>query len=366
MAFRLVARYYPATGSRPKSCQCEGRPVFTRQMMNIGRRVITLTCCGLLTLMVFATGCAVEAEEPEEIDPGVAALIETLLHDEDPSERRFAAVSLGQRGEASAVPALLQALREDEDRGVRTQAVLALGLIGDPEAMDDLVKALEDEHEDMRRQAARALGEMGNEEALQPLYSSLRGDTSPFVRNSAAWALGEIGSADAVEVLVESLETDSSSHVRHGVVAALGEIGAQEAIEPLIGVLQKTDARLRWEAVRALSGMGQAAMQPLMLTLHEGPGDSPWFAAFALEKIGVPEAMEEIDRFLLERNIDLREVRENYRAQWPYEVMVLVLERYGTREMAEYYMGLSVDAFDNADQWFIVTEAARAWIRVHS
>ncbi len=340
--------------------------MFMRQMMMIGRKVATLTCCGLLVLMVFATGCAVEAEEPYEIDPEVAALIETLLEDEDPAERRFAAVALGQRGDLSAVPALLQALREDEDRGVRTQAVLALGLIGDPEAMDDLVKALEDEHEDMRRQAARALGEMGNEEALQPLYRALRGDTSPFVRNSAAWALGEIGSADAVEMLVESLEMDGSSHVRHGVVAALGVIGAQEGIEPLVGVLQDTDARLGWEAVKALSGMGQAALQPLVSTLHEGPGDSPWFAAFALEKIGVPEAVEEVDGFLLERNIDLREVSENCRAQWRYEVMVLVLERHGTREMAEYYMGLSVDAFDNADQWFIVAEATQAWLREHS
>jgi HEAT repeat protein len=339
----------------------------------------------MLVLVIAVAGCTAATEAPNgdsEGTPGtsesaqdqttsdgevdVEALIDTLLHNENPEERWWAAAALGDSGDTRAVGALIQALKQDEHGDVRSQAAWALGQIGDPETVPELIQATEDREEGVRWQAARALGEMGDLRAVEPLCRALREDHAPYVRHHAAWALGEIGSESAVEPLIEALESDASSYVRHDVAVALGAIGDTRSVEPLIDAFQDRDAKVRWEVVKALGEIGEAAVEPLVSALQTGPDDIPWFAAFSLEKIDSPEAERGVDEFLRARDISLEEVGGNYMRDWSYEVMVLSLERHGTTDMARYYARLAPEQFEDINHWLIVVEAAEDWLREHS
>lgn len=70
--------------------------------------------------------------------------------------------------------------------GVRSRAAWQLGRLGDRSAVPALIKALQDENEDVRWSAAWALGELGDEAAIPALEAASEGDESDDVR-SRAW-----------------------------------------------------------------------------------------------------------------------------------------------------------------------------------
>ena len=59
----------------------------------------------------------------------VPALCEVLLHDEEPTVRRRAAVALGEIGAEEAIPALEEASSQDDNEGVREMVAAALAEI---------------------------------------------------------------------------------------------------------------------------------------------------------------------------------------------------------------------------------------------
>lgn len=79
--------------------------------------------------------------------------------------RGYAAVALGNIGDATAVPALVEALK-DEESYVRRSAAVALGNIRDATAVPALVETLKDEDGEVRRSAAEALERIGNSVTL--------------------------------------------------------------------------------------------------------------------------------------------------------------------------------------------------------
>ncbi len=330
-----------------------------------GRSAARLTLCGLLIVVLGATACTQTPTQPDHTAE-IEALIDTLLHDEDATERRWAAAALGQYRDSMAVPALLQALRQDENNQVRAQVIIALGMIGDPEAVDDLMSALQNGDEEVRTQAARALGEIGDERSVGALQHALQTDGSPYVRQVSAWALGQVGEDSAVESLIVAMETDGASFVRRGAVTALGELRAERSTQPLIGAFGDTDTLVRWEAVKSLGNIGEPAVEPLTVTMWQDGDTAPWFAAFALEKIATPSATGQVDAYLDQQGINLEDASRNYRAGWSYQVVVLMLERHGTGEMARYFAEKDVDAFDDSAQWIIVHEATQDWYNRHA
>ncbi|MCB0210771.1 MAG: HEAT repeat domain-containing protein [Anaerolineae bacterium] len=108
----------------------------------------------------------------------VDALIETLLHDEDPDARYGSARALGQicqeqgvKGliKARSAKALIQALN-DAEIGVRYWAADALGKCGSRIAVEPLAKLLHGEkHEGVRYQARESLEQIGGRRAQQVL-----------------------------------------------------------------------------------------------------------------------------------------------------------------------------------------------------
>jgi len=144
---------------------------------------------------------------------------------------------------------------EDEDEEIRMDAAWTLGDIG-PEAKDaipTLINLLEDEDILVRVYAAEALYKIDPERCVTTLIALLEhGDGE--IRSSAADALGMIGpeAKDAIPALINLLE-DEDEFVRLSTTVALGDIGAQEAVPALINALKDEDFMVRNFAAESLT-----------------------------------------------------------------------------------------------------------------
>lgn len=183
-------------------------------------------------------------------------LIEALA-DTDPAVARWAATTLGLRGDSRALEPLLDRLK-GEDATVREAAAVALGLLGVQEASDDLVEALSDTHHAVARAAAIALTRLGDDRGLRAawdgLVSQLR-DGDEEERAFAARTLGALGTGGACDELVAALR-DPSADVRADVAEALGKIADVRAMPALLEAgFRDADATVRDTAMFALSRM---------------------------------------------------------------------------------------------------------------
>jgi hypothetical protein len=144
---------------------------------------------GRLPIVALLLGLAL----PARSDPPVDAAIRALRKDSSMKVRTQAAIVLGQRGAAQAVPALREAVAEDGAAAVRIAAVAALAKIGHKGARPTLRLASEADPDDsVRRAAARAL------EALGPVALAIDEPAGPSsarapMRESLAGHLRERG-----------------------------------------------------------------------------------------------------------------------------------------------------------------------------
>lgn len=181
----------------------------------------------------------------------------SALFDDDPAVSRWAATTLGLRGDSRALQPLLDRLGAS-DAQIREAAASALGLLGIDEASDDLVAALSDPDAVVGRAAAIALTRLGDDRGLRAawdgLVSQLReGDAEE--RAFAARTLGALGTGGACDELVHALQ-DPSPDVRADVAEALGKIADKRAMPALLEAgFQDSDATVRDTAMFALSRM---------------------------------------------------------------------------------------------------------------
>jgi HEAT repeat protein len=181
-------------------------------------------------------------------------VLEELLHaltTAGDADRETAALALGGFGADAIEP--LVSLLEEENPDTRWWAARALAEIGGPESVPPLLDALTDPHRDVRACAALALGRLGDGSAAPALASRLT-DDSAFVADIAADALSMLGEP-AVPILAERLE-DSSAHARLLAVRALGRIRSRAAIAPLFDALEDPSYLVRHYAREALESLG--------------------------------------------------------------------------------------------------------------
>ncbi len=158
-----------------------------------------------------------------ESEQAVATLL-AILSDRAKEVRAAAAKSLGELGDALAVPSLVVALSADTDREVRRAAAYSLGLIGDPTALEALTNKLKDQGEDpaVRGMAAEALADLRDFRAIDTLMAALV-DPSAEVRFWASFALGELGAQRALPALEHLAQTDN------GVLSDIGTVKEEAA-----------------------------------------------------------------------------------------------------------------------------------------
>ncbi len=184
-----------------------------------------------------------DAEQRARPNPAVIAGLIRALDDEDDDVREAAARSLS-RIRSPEVTAALMAKLDDPEPQIRETIVRALGRGRSAEAGQGLQAALTDANAGVRQQAAWALGNTRNREAVPALLTSLT-DTENNVREQSAWALGQLRSSEAVAGLSAALSADDTPNVREQAAWALGQVRDQSSVDGLVAALSDADAGVR-------------------------------------------------------------------------------------------------------------------------
>ena len=197
--------------------------------------------------------------------------------------RRTEAVrALGSVGELSALPALIRAL-DDEHEEVRAAAVEAAGLVGDARAIPALLGHLADGSHYQRARVVEALRVLGP--PVTPALVELARARPDQIR-LVADVLGLIGTVAAIDPLLQWCG-DSRSEVRAAALAALGSIGLDDrSYYYALRALGDRDPQVRAMGARAL---GRSSRQEAASYLAERLDDE-WLAAAhaaaALRRLG--------------------------------------------------------------------------------
>jgi HEAT repeat protein len=222
-------------------------------------------------------------------------------------QRRLqAAGRLGYLGDGVSIPALLDAL-QDPVLAVRFAAARSLAALGESRAVAQIVLAFDLPGEMNQRRvaetlhafgqpavepllgvlknvhgtysdsaidvAARVLGMLRAPEAVEPLTDLL--DRSDFrVRLNAVRALGQIGDHGTADAIAR-LAKDPAWEVRNVVMQSLGKLHSERHLDLLVSGLRDTSWWVRFSAAQALWESGAAGRQALTVAMT---GDADRFA----------------------------------------------------------------------------------------
>lgn len=184
-----------------------------------------------------------------------------LLTDDDDEVRRVAARALGRIRSATAAAPLLAAVSSRLDVPPRIIASAVLRIgVG---AHPALVRTLREGDALQRSIAAEIAGLAGATAAVEILMELLRDDPEVEVRVRCARALGRIGMPWSTPHLVESTADDEPQALRIVASRALGEIGSVDAVPRLTALAGQAHHRVAANAASALLRCGAAGMAAL-------------------------------------------------------------------------------------------------------
>ena len=273
---------------------------------------------GLVTLIVFAAGCATAPLVTPVVAPAFDEKVSWVLRLEDqrvlgdpplpatlPTPEDQSELLLPP---PPPVPNLVDLLTDPEPQ-LRRRAALAIGRVGLSEGVVPLIEALNDPQVEVRQMAAFALGLIRDEAATDALVEALA-DPAPLVQGRAAEALGRIGStraAPAIGVMVRSHVTatfdidpedvtypqsEPAEAFRLGLYA-LGELGAYEPLAQ--AVLEESGQPILWwwPVAHALRALDDPRALDALTTLSGVQGSfGVALAARGLGELGDPRAVE--------------------------------------------------------------------------
>jgi len=165
--------------------------------------------------------------------PVVDSLI-ISLKDKDAKVRKWAAKSLGEIKDPSAVDALIEAMTDEQSPVA--DAAFALQLIGDPRAVPPLIQSINHKDLFVARMAAQVLGSFPGPLVIEPLIAAL-GHTDYHVRKNAIGAIAHTGDPRAVGLLINKL-ADESWLMRASAAWALGFISSKIKSTRLVGQME--------------------------------------------------------------------------------------------------------------------------------
>ncbi|MBP7056270.1 MAG: tetratricopeptide repeat protein [Candidatus Omnitrophica bacterium] len=207
---------------------------------------------------------ATGTEEPSaaDIEKTVAGLLEKIkgLSNDDPNSTHIyqnvidSFVRLGK----SAVPVLVKAFN-NENENVRICAVRTLGIMKAEEAKEPLTRLLSHGDMVMRVTAAMALAKFGGSDVLESI-SVLLEDKDDTVRLTAALLLGINGDGRGADILISALG-DAKEGMLTSIIQTLGRLKEKRALEPLKRMLPGAGLELRnllIETISNIEGTGRA------------------------------------------------------------------------------------------------------------
>ncbi len=191
-------------------------------------------------------------------DVAIDALVYAVRRDASAEVREMAAWALSDATDDSrATAALAAAIRGDKDRSVRETAVWSLSSgadDGSAETITALSAVLSDEDPKVREMAAWGLGNASPRRAPAALVAALS-DRSERVRKTVAWALFQIEDAESAGAIEAALQREMDADAKWAMVRAISVMG-ERAVEPLQRIIESGNAPLRALAIRALAGRG--------------------------------------------------------------------------------------------------------------
>ena len=200
-------------------------------------------------------------------------------------------------------------LLQDTDWVVRQEAVITLGEMGDERCIEPLVRCLRDGDWQVREAAVEAVAMIGSP-AVDMLLRYLRDWDS---RKYAIKTLGKINDERVLDPLISMLKNDE---FKDDATRALSELG-QPAVEKLIVALEDKDEFVRKQSIIALGEIRDpAAVEPLIENLK----DEDWWirltSAAALEKIGDPRGRDAVKPLLKDPDVVVQMRIERMLSAW--------------------------------------------------
>jgi HEAT repeat protein len=211
-------------------------------------------------------------------EAGAQALLEAMLSG-NKTVCSYAGQSLSYMGEV-AVPYLIEALGYDE-KWVRTTAGYSLYPIGEP-AVPALLRAIHDKNHYRRGWAISLLCKIRGHRAKRYVEAALD-DENEFVQATAARGLRRLTDPHDYSTKYEEL-LDDLSDTRAFAALALGESHIKEAVPHLVPLLSDTEAVFSWS--------GPQGHQWL---IERDPVRVCDVVVKALEHIGTPEALAAVE-----------------------------------------------------------------------
>jgi len=200
---------------------------------------------------------------------------------------------VGETDTIATLRSLVEGL-ESDDVGARSRALIDLGEVRARCGVHVLIQALFDEHPALSRWAATTLGLRGDDRALAPLMEQLHSD-EVLLREAAAGALGLLGHQEAIEPLADALNDPDERVVRAAALSLtrLGDARGAAAVHGgLVAQLREGDEEQRAFAARTLGALGdRRASEPLVVALADPSDEVRADAAEALGKLADHTAM---------------------------------------------------------------------------
>lgn len=271
--------------------------------------------------------------EPEASRKGKVSELEDALEDAEASVRLLAVELAAELREPAAAPVLVKRFRQESDPRVRATMVSALGklLRRDADSLRAVEPALEDDDPRVRANAIEAMAQIGVTDSSSYLRSFTEAP-EPRVRANAAWALnrldpeagaekaravlygmfvsrdestrlsavyglGEIADDASMELLDRALADDRMA-VRRRAILSLARAGRRDSLDRLVRLLEDGDGATRHLAARALETCGEAAVDPLLLTLWSSSVEVRRYVLQALAHIESARAQQAVIHIL--------------------------------------------------------------------
>lgn len=172
---------------------------------------------------------------------------------------------------------------------VRLAAVQQLELLAEHVPLNEVLRALYDEHESVRAAAARVLGTLAARAPVEPLVDALH-DSDWTVRAAAALALGKLKERTPIEPLTAALHDEDAS-VRAAAAWALGTLGELAPLAPLANALHDSTWTVREAAVLALGELGVRVPAALFLAAQSDDDEPVRQAAGLVLQRSYPELL---------------------------------------------------------------------------
>jgi HEAT repeat protein len=178
----------------------------------------------------------------------------------------------------------------------RAEGARALGLVRDAASSDDLLRALEDPHEEVRAAAVDAIGRLGDPACGPALLARLR-DESRHQRARVVEALRAIGSSVVPMLLTHAHEQPADTAM---ILDILGIIGGTAALESLLEWSGSSDPAVRAAALRVMGSIGldDRSFFYALRGLEDEHSDARAMAARALGRSGRQTAVRYLSAHL--------------------------------------------------------------------